>query len=629
MEYSSSLLEGKLDRVVQIGDDATLAFVTTLLTCGGYVFKKNGYPQGFSEYNTVWGEGRLGEVKEQLKTDGIIQEDENVVALNYPGWQSLSEEQREKINVDLSNYLFGKAKSFFSKTISQVVSNPEGRYILNELVKVGPRISEDIVGHLMTAVGLKYWQQVNDRLVSSGLFVHAWSSKKHDYFRLFPSLTTVGEKLNDALAFVYIAQYARSDGPNRAGVLAADCQQYKDEIGQLIVQGALREQHWVSLLGYVTTVNGSAHAATIIQQRLEQGRDAIKNILADLPLNFLRFLYQEVIETQNTDGRSLQPVVSIGFRDDLLPDSVGNHLCLLNDPRVKKLRDDVLDAIVKIGLATKVHTYVSSHGGRVDGMLYVVTPELSIFLEEYLKSSGLLSIETLFDEHLEHLHRMYHVLADSVNTNWNREAWYVHGEGHGVGRAETKKVLDELIDIGVLKDEVDRLVITNSTAYRQVTSRYFLRPLVEHLLKPIFQKEPDQFEWDVFISHAFEDKETFVRELAHQLVGKQIRVWYDESTLKVGDSLRRSIDRGLTSSRYGIVVLSHNFFAKEWSQKELDGLVSLERNGRKVILPIWLDVDTEDVRHYSSTLADRVAAKTKDGMGKVIRDLLEVLKEKI
>ncbi len=135
----------------------------------------------------------------------------------------------------------------------------------------------------------------------------------------------------------------------------------------------------------------------------------------------------------------------------------------------------------------------------------------------------------------------------------------------------------------------------------------------------------EMFDWDAFICHATEDKDSFVRELAQKLVREGIRVWYDESTLQVGDSLRRSIDKGLSSSRYGIVVLSHSFFRKEWPQNELNGLVTRERHGEKVILPVWLDVDKEDVARYSTILADRLAARAKDGIEKVITQLLFVL----
>jgi len=80
------------------------------------------------------------------------------------------------------------------------------------------------------------------------------------------------------------------------------------------------------------------------------------------------------------------------------------------------------------------------------------------------------------------------------------------------------------------------------------------------------------------------------------LAAQAVEVWYDEFNLKVGDSLRRSIDRGLANLRYGIVVLSTAFFAKNWSQYELDGLVTKENaSGEKVILPVWHKVSKDEV----------------------------------
>jgi hypothetical protein len=77
--------------------------------------------------------------------------------------------------------------------------------------------------------------------------------------------------------------------------------------------------------------------------------------------------------------------------------------------------------------------------------------------------------------------------------------------------------------------------------------------------------------WDAFISHASEDKQEFVRPLADALQALGSSIWYDDFALTVGDSLRRSIDHGLANSRWGVVVLSPNFFAKHWPQIELDG----------------------------------------------------------
>jgi hypothetical protein len=127
--------------------------------------------------------------------------------------------------------------------------------------------------------------------------------------------------------------------------------------------------------------------------------------------------------------------------------------------------------------------------------------------------------------------------------------------------------------------------------------------------------------WDVFISHASEDKDGFVRALAKALEDTGIQVWFDETALTVGDSLRGKIDEGLAHSRFGIVVLSPNFFAKQWAQNELDGLMSREVAGIKVILPIWYNIDFEGVKAKSPMLAGRYAAKSSDGLEKVVRDL--------
>jgi hypothetical protein len=95
--------------------------------------------------------------------------------------------------------------------------------------------------------------------------------------------------------------------------------------------------------------------------------------------------------------------------------------------------------------------------------------------------------------------------------------------------------------------------------------------------------------------------------------------------LKVGDSLRRKIDEGLAHSRYGVVVLSKHFFSKEWPQNELDGLMSREIAGTKVILPIWHNITADEVRKNSPILAGRVAAKSEHGIEKVIAEVREAM----
>ena len=134
-------------------------------------------------------------------------------------------------------------------------------------------------------------------------------------------------------------------------------------------------------------------------------------------------------------------------------------------------------------------------------------------------------------------------------------------------------------------------------------------------------------EYDVFISHATEDKDEIVRPLANALVSAGLRVWYDEFELRIGDSLRRKIDSGLAKSRFGVVVLSHAFFAKNWPQYELDGLVTREvSGGQQVILPLWHRVTKSEVIGYSPSLADKVARSTADfTVEEIAREIASVI----
>ena len=133
--------------------------------------------------------------------------------------------------------------------------------------------------------------------------------------------------------------------------------------------------------------------------------------------------------------------------------------------------------------------------------------------------------------------------------------------------------------------------------------------------------------YDLFICHASEDKDSIVRPLAEALRMKNAEVWYDEFTLKLGDSIRRAIDKGLGQSRFGVVVLSKAFFAKKWPQYELDGLAEREMAGRdKVILPIWHEITHDDVMQYSPSLAGLRAVSSSSGIDKIVEEILSVIR---
>lgn len=118
--------------------------------------------------------------------------------------------------------------------------------------------------------------------------------------------------------------------------------------------------------------------------------------------------------------------------------------------------------------------------------------------------------------------------------------------------------------------------------------------------------------WNVFISHASEDKDRFVRPFIRNLLRLGLSVWYDELEICPGDSLRRSIDEGLARSDRVVVVLSQNFFKKKWTNDELAGIFSRETKNQRIIIPVWLDVTKAQVTRFSPILADRAAITSVD-----------------
>lgn len=135
---------------------------------------------------------------------------------------------------------------------------------------------------------------------------------------------------------------------------------------------------------------------------------------------------------------------------------------------------------------------------------------------------------------------------------------------------------------------------------------------VRRPLPPESDADFDGRTWDVFLSHASEDKSEVALPLAQALQDRGISVWLDKAELRMGDSLRRRIDRGLRSSRFAAVVFSDAYFSKGWPQYELDGIVTLSVGGEQNLLPVWHNVDHEAVAAHSPSLADKFARSTSD-----------------
>lgn len=134
--------------------------------------------------------------------------------------------------------------------------------------------------------------------------------------------------------------------------------------------------------------------------------------------------------------------------------------------------------------------------------------------------------------------------------------------------------------------------------------------------------------WDVFISHASEDKSDVAVPLKDALEALGLTVWLDQSEIRIGDSLRRKIDYGLAHSSFGVVVFSKPFFEKGWTQYELDAIVGQSVEGTQRLLPIWHNISKDEVQRQSPSLADKLARSTgTHAISEIAAEIAEVIGE--
>ena len=112
-------------------------------------------------------------------------------------------------------------------------------------------------------------------------------------------------------------------------------------------------------------------------------------------------------------------------------------------------------------------------------------------------------------------------------------------------------------------------------------------------------------EFDVFISHANKDKEDLIEELYQSLNTLGVNIFYDKESLEWGDNWKDRILNGTKKAEFAIIVISENFFDREWTERELAEFLNRQnRNGQKLILPILHNITTEQLKAKYPLVAD-------------------------
>lgn len=199
---------------------------------------------------------------------------------------------------------------------------------------------------------------------------------------------------------------------------------------------------------------------------------------------------------------------------------------------------------------------------------------------------------------------------------------------------DSKKIAYEKIDFfSLIKTNIIKKVKMNLNGKNAEISKNIEKKenSSEKNLKKFNSKKKfnDTKKWDVFICHATEDKKLVARPLARALKRIGLEVWYDEFEIIWGNSLLKSIDKGLKNSQYGIVILSPSFFKKQWPQKELGGLHNLSiAKDHDMILPLLHDLTHEKLTKLSPLLSDILYKKWDEGVDKIAQEVKKMVNKK-
>ncbi len=137
----------------------------------------------------------------------------------------------------------------------------------------------------------------------------------------------------------------------------------------------------------------------------------------------------------------------------------------------------------------------------------------------------------------------------------------------------------------------------------------------------------DKYEYDAFISHAVEDKIPIANELCARLERAGLRIWYSGKELGVGDSIEKTIAKGLNRSRFGIVIFSPTYLAKNWTIREFYTLLAKEIEEHKVILPVLYNITLDDLKNKDLLMADRFAVNADRGLDFVVDRLVREIRK--
>lgn len=126
------------------------------------------------------------------------------------------------------------------------------------------------------------------------------------------------------------------------------------------------------------------------------------------------------------------------------------------------------------------------------------------------------------------------------------------------------------------------------------------KKIAEEKQQETMQNEsPIRKQYDLFLSHSNADKLSYVDDLYASLSRLKIDIFYDKEELSWGDNWKDRILEGTEKSEFAIIVISDEFFGRDWTERELNEFLQRQNEtGQKIILPLLYNISYEDVKNH-------------------------------
>lgn len=130
---------------------------------------------------------------------------------------------------------------------------------------------------------------------------------------------------------------------------------------------------------------------------------------------------------------------------------------------------------------------------------------------------------------------------------------------------------------------------------------------------------------DCFLCHAWDDRQGAAKQLHDLLEQAGVKVWFSEKDLGLGVPMMRAIDKGLASSKIGLVLVTPALLARLPKEGVADKELSTLLQGNRLV-PIVHNTTYAALREISPMLASRSGLDTsEDAMSVVATKIAELV----